>query len=166
MSKDPLDILKKACSRCKEEKTWREFYAGKKWPDGTMRFPQSWCTACMKETNSERCAARRRREKACPERTATRRSQWREYRRKLLGITPDRYRVDVPSKAPTGRVEATLVREAILRSGRDFSDIARAADVDEGTVRKAASGGHEHIFAKSALAILEALDVLPAEVGL
>lgn len=35
------------CSKCKERKPWSAFYAKKRWEDGTVRQPQSWCKVCQ-----------------------------------------------------------------------------------------------------------------------
>lgn len=52
---DPrLTTLTKVCARCREPKTWAEFCAKTKWPDGTMRQPQSRCNACLAAVNRER----------------------------------------------------------------------------------------------------------------
>lgn len=52
--------MRKWCSGCQERKPWGEFWAAAKWPDGTMRRPQSKCKECVK-------AARRRRRREDPE---------------------------------------------------------------------------------------------------
>lgn len=42
-----LRKLKKLCTRCGEVRSWLDFQARTKWPDGTMRRPNSWCKACI-----------------------------------------------------------------------------------------------------------------------
>jgi hypothetical protein len=49
-----LGLLSKPCGRCNEPKTWSEYWAQTKWPDGTMRRPQAWCKECVKEQRKER----------------------------------------------------------------------------------------------------------------
>jgi hypothetical protein len=55
-----LAMLRATCSRCQELKPWLDFWAKAKWPDDTMRLPQSWCKDCVK-------AERRQRRKKDPE---------------------------------------------------------------------------------------------------
>lgn len=49
-----LVMLSATCSRCQESKTWLDFHARSKWPDGTMRAPQSWCKNCVKARRKQR----------------------------------------------------------------------------------------------------------------
>lgn len=49
----------KRCPHCKTRKSWSEFAARTKWPDGTMRCPQSWCRACQ-ASRPQDAASRRR----------------------------------------------------------------------------------------------------------
>lgn len=154
--------MTKRCTQCGVTKPWSEFYAGKKWPDGTPRYMQPGCKACRKLTNAAKCAAYTAKLMRDPERLGIRRAQWRDYAREKLGITPDRYRVGVGVEVAL--VDAAPIRDAIIRSRRSFNEIARQAGVDEGTVRKAMA--RERTLASSAVAILRALDIAPAEVGL
>lgn len=39
----------KKCAKCKRRKPWTDYWAKTKWPDGTMRQPQSWCKTCHAE---------------------------------------------------------------------------------------------------------------------
>lgn len=49
-----LAMLSAICSCCREKKTWESFWAKAKWPDGTMRTPQSWCKNCVKTRRKQR----------------------------------------------------------------------------------------------------------------
>lgn len=48
--------LVKRCTKCGEDKTWLDFHARVKWPDGTMRRPNSWCKECVNAYWRERRA--------------------------------------------------------------------------------------------------------------
>lgn len=57
---DRLKRLRATCTACDTPKAWTEFWAAARWPDGTMRRPQSHCKDCFK-------AARRKRRRDDPE---------------------------------------------------------------------------------------------------
>lgn len=47
---DPaLTLRTKTCVRCRETKTWGEFFAHVRWDDGTVRRPRSLCKVCDRE---------------------------------------------------------------------------------------------------------------------
>lgn len=84
-----LALLRMICSRCRQRLPWSAFWAKAKWPDGTMRRPQSHCKECVKARLRERRAqdpewareVNRRdweRIKADPEKLARRRELTRE----------------------------------------------------------------------------------------
>ena len=87
---DPrLELLTRRCSSCGVAKTWGEFWAAAKWPDGTMRRPQAHCRDCVKarrrdrrRRNPEWARAQNQREwqriKADPDKLAKRRELTRE----------------------------------------------------------------------------------------
>jgi hypothetical protein len=81
--------MTKLCAECRQSLPWVEFWAAAKWPDGSMRRPQSYCKDCVKarrrarrETDPEgaRAVDRRDRERlrADPEQAARRRETQRE----------------------------------------------------------------------------------------
>lgn len=98
--------MKKRCTRCKEVKPWGAFYAGKKWPDGTMRVPQSRCKECMAEIQAEqrpRNSVQREKHKLWqrkayqrwkldPEWAGKKRAQDRDGRRRRNGTPPEKFR--------------------------------------------------------------------------
>ncbi len=49
-----LDLLRATCARCSQRVPWSAFHAKAKWPDGSMRRPQSWCKECVKARRRER----------------------------------------------------------------------------------------------------------------
>lgn len=49
-----LALLKARCSHCQQSLPWSAFWAKAKWPDGSMRVPQSWCKECVKARRRER----------------------------------------------------------------------------------------------------------------
>jgi hypothetical protein len=51
--------MTRVCSVCFERKSWSEFWAAAKWPDGSTRRPQYRCKECIK-------AAKRRRRREDP----------------------------------------------------------------------------------------------------
>jgi len=59
------------CRRCDKRKPWSEFYAKRRWPDGTTRNPHSYCIACWPAVQRENYA-----------RSAERRARRREYNRR------------------------------------------------------------------------------------
>lgn len=46
--------LTKRCARCTEVKPWAKFSPGRYWPDGSVRWVQSYCKACHAEINRNR----------------------------------------------------------------------------------------------------------------
>lgn len=103
-----LCLLTKRCTACRQSKPWREFYAAKKWPDGTMRVPQSRCKKCAhairhmqrkQPTQWTRHLAqqRARYRRMSPEMRAIKREGDRTRKRRLAAISPHRWRVDVPT---------------------------------------------------------------------
>lgn len=131
---------------------------------------ESRCKGCTAERAAKWKAANRERRRAydraryasSPELRAYINDHSRERKRRIAGTTPDRYRSC--SEAPSGLVEATQLQEAVRASGRPFRDIAAAAGLSESTVRKAFE--RQTLRATTAIAILRALDIAPAEVGL
>ena len=151
--------MSKRCTRCQTVKPWSDFYAGKKWEDGTMRVPQSRCKVCMAELMRERrprnSAGREwhkawqrrayRRWRDDPEWVGRRRDQDREARRRRHGVTPDRYRIGTghTPASPHDAIDATAFA-AWLRSIRFEFDttkaMATALGVDDSTLGKVMNG--------------------------
>jgi hypothetical protein len=48
------------CPLAGQRQPWSNFYAAAKWPDGTMRRPQSWCKACANAASKANPEPRRR----------------------------------------------------------------------------------------------------------
>jgi DNA-binding transcriptional ArsR family regulator len=70
---------------CGQRKPWTEFHAAARWPDGTMRRPQSRCKACAAEARKQ---ALRRTRRDDPEAARARdRREW-----KAIQASPDRAR--------------------------------------------------------------------------
>lgn len=179
---------RKRCNGCQAVKPWSEFYAKTKWPDGTMRQPHSRCKECHLARNRHSPEAQRRydrkryqrtrhdpgawqarlaemregyaRNAADPEWRASRMVQIREAKRRRNGVTPDRYRVRDAEET----VDAAPLAGVIVASGLSRSEIAARAGLDEATVRKATK--RDRVQASTASAILDALGLTPAEVGL
>lgn len=61
MSALVAERTKRCTGSCGLEKPWSAFYAKEKWPDGTMRRPQSRCMDCMRAAAHAARAARRER---------------------------------------------------------------------------------------------------------
>lgn len=49
-----LAMLRYSCTACQRSLPWTDFWAKAKWPDGTMRVPQSHCKDCVKERRRQR----------------------------------------------------------------------------------------------------------------
>lgn len=135
-----LDRLRKRCSRCSKVKTWREFNAREKWPDGTMRTPQGYCKPCQRlalaewrRTNPE--ATRRLDRKAHarimadPERRAILREQKRARQRLSRGSTAHLTAADAsPRESVT--LPSVPFAEWLRSLGATSHDIAEALAVD------------------------------------
>ena len=155
-----LDLRTKRCRRCGRDKPWREFYAAKKWPDGTMRAPHSRCKKCsnairhQQRRNSPTQWARwlelnrtlKAEARKDPEWAATLREYQRTYYRTRNGVTPDRYRVDMSGPAG-GRELDTAPFAAWLRTlGRTAGQIGLACGLNERQVRAYLDGERPTVY--------------------
>lgn len=161
----------KVCNRCGVKKGWSEFYAKVKWPDGTMRRPQSRCKACFHELTVEweqanrdkkRAAARRYREKmkGDPERLAARRARQRDWQVRKRG----RGSV-VPDGGASGYVDAGPLLALVREHDVTYADLAarmglKSAEQLSKSLRRGT------VTMKTALGIAAALGLDPVDVGL
>lgn len=175
--------VRKTCTRCGHDKPWGDFHAAAKWDDGTMRRPQSRCKDCLLKANNERNSelsrtakgrrklrARWRRKyralRADPERRSTRNAYEREYYRanRSPNPTPSLWLENRPSAVSGIRLDTAPIRAAVERSELSPAEIARRIDRPKSTVAKGLK--QETISAEMATAILDAIGVLPTELGL
>lgn len=171
---------KRCTGPCGRTLSWDFYYASKKWPDGTMKSPQPKCREChgayrlewqRRQWTENRAKAQERerrkriRRKADPERHAAYLAYHREWDRARSvrdGHQPAPHRWLENRPMPQEWVAAVPVREAVRSSGVAFGEIAaRAGWKDEGSVRRAV--GKERMKVRTAVRILAAIDVLPAE---
>lgn len=137
----------RACLICGEIKPWGAFYAALKWPDGTMRSPQSYCKMCRTKLSNEwqrknrewrREWERRRyaRLRNDPEWMGMRRDINRESQRRRFNRTP---RPSVQPVRAVGELDpvpfAAWLREASKRYDGGVSELALLADVNVRTLR-------------------------------
>jgi len=172
-------VLAKRCTRCLETKPLECFHAAVKWPDGTMRRPQSRCKDCNRELNLERYHALRRnaperlREawrrkyrslRADPERWAARNAYEREYyrERRSPNPTPERWLENRPTHEPL--VDSAPVLAAVEASDLQHATIEHRAGIGSGTLRKAQD--RPTMRASTAVAILDALGLDPVDCGI
>lgn len=81
MQHDPrLQLMRKTCTTCHENKPWAEFDAREKWPDGTMRAPASRCKQCRRAECRDRM---RRKYQQDAEWRESKLARTREYREQL-----------------------------------------------------------------------------------
>lgn len=185
----------KVCSRCKAKKPWSAYYAKTRWPDGTMRQPQSRCRECMATVSREhpewrrkhdrkrykrtredpeawaqRLAEHRERYRARasdPEWLAARLAQVREAKRARRGVTPDRFRM---GSVEGLRVPAAPLRAAFERSGMTAAEVAHRMGWTPGgkadTSRVARTLSRPTVPLMLARGLCDALLVDPVEVGL
>lgn len=176
-------VRQKRCSRCQVVKPWHEFYAQRKWPDGTMRVPQCRCKQCAREVRAEQKRADRI---ANPEKWQARASRlWtqikadherhmskvvydRDRRRAALGITPDRFRGSRYQRGEGGHelVNAEPLRELLRNYAGEISTLAEASGVGERRLRDIRSGAQKGVTVENLERVLIALgmtlrDVMP-----
>lgn len=182
----------KRCPGCGEDKPRDEFWKSAYTKDGL----RSRCIPCAKDQaagwralnreKSRKAAAAwaaknharrleiqrlgRERLRADEERKAAARIYHREYYRRTHSVPPERYRVDA-DRDVHGNVDCEPIRLAVERSGATAYDIALQAGwlnrhgVPDGK-RVQRSLAVPEIRIATALAILDALNVAPVEVGL
>lgn len=141
------------CSRCHQRKPWSQFYARKRWDDGTMRAPQNMCKDCTKEyrdewrsRNPERVRAQVRRahrnRRDDPERLAIVQDLQRERMRRVRGTPSERYRSNAREVAIRG--EAIIDPQPFLHwlrtLGPDAEHIGAECGIDPAQIRKYLSG--------------------------
>lgn len=73
---------RKTCTKCHAVKTWGEFNARTKWPDGRVRTVQSWCTECVAEYDRE--AQRKRAANPTPEQVEAKKNRQLAWRMRNL----------------------------------------------------------------------------------
>lgn len=172
----------KVCTRCPERgpQPWSNFHATAKWPDGSMRRPQSRCKLCQRDLRREAYRAtastnqgrKKLRQiwkgkydvmRADPERWDTRLAYEREYYRtnRSPNPTPERWK---DARPIGGLIPCAPVAAAIRDAGLPWREVAERAGLDESVVRRMLS--QETTSPERASLILGAIGVLPAEVGL
>lgn len=154
---------------------WSEFHAATKWPDGTMRRPQSRCKDCAREAGKIRRAelaktAKGRRERNArqreyrngldPDRVSVIRAYSREWYREQNNVPPERWR----RKDGGADVATAPIRDAVTAADVTVSEIARRAELNRSTMVKALK--RERIATARARAILEAIGLFPLDIGL
>lgn len=145
------------CLICGESKPWSAFYAARKWPDGTMRSPQSYCKVCRTRIGNEwqrknrewrREYDRRRyaRLRQDPEWVGIRREIDREAKRRRFNHRP---REAVLSVLPVGELApapfAAWLRDAMACYEGGLTEIARLSDVSSRTLSAVLHGERERV---------------------
>lgn len=152
--------FQRQCKECAKAAR-RESYAAN--PAPSIAKARAWQLAHperRKQINRET----QRRRWADPERGATLREYHREWKRRRLGITPDRYRVDPALARHEPHVPVAPVLAAVDDGGLTTGEIERLAGLGAETVRKAR--GNSTMRTSTAVAILNALGLDPVDVDL
>lgn len=135
-----LTLRVRQCVNCGQAKPWGDFYAAKRWPDGTMRRPYPRCKECVKQQRRDNPPRR------TPEGWALHRDRNMLYHRRKRGTPPERYRGSyvVRRAAQAVRGEAIADPQPFLdwlqTLGPDAEHIGRECGIEPAQIRKYLSG--------------------------
>lgn len=122
---------------------------------------KAWKAANPEEYQRQQRASKARR-RADPERLAMMRDQAREHWRRKHNVPPERFKIG--REGCEAMVPVVPIRDAVEWAGIGWTEIGERMGVDESVVRRALQ--QDKMNAAKAGKILEAIGVLPADIGL
>lgn len=164
----------KICPVCKLRKPWSDFYARKNGMPGGYCKPCDSKAAVQRQRNNPERERQRQKEKwdrASEERRSERRVYQREYKRRVLQITPERFRASKYMQSSDDVLVPTRpVAMAFERAGLTQSEVAIRMGWEPGgkvdTSRVTRTLARPMLPLDLAVSLLDAMGLDPVEVGL